>query len=196
VGSALKVIATLSAVDLKHAAAAESHPKIRERILIVRYILAGNSIPQAGAAFSLKERQIRVWVHRFNCEGLAGLRDRIKPGQPVRIKPERIAAFKARIEAGAQPSDGVCVLRGKDIQRILRDEFQAIYSLDGVYALLHRLGFSSLVPRPRHPKMNPEAQAEFKKTSAPVWKHASVLIRTSASKSGSKTKRVSASKAR
>ena len=195
-GAALKVTGTLSVVDLKRAAAAESHPKVRERILIVRHVFAGNSVPQTSMAFSLGERQIRVWIHRYNREGLAGLRDLPKPGQPAHLKPERIAAFKARIEAGATPGDGVCVLRGKDIQRLLRKEFEAVYSLDGVYALLHRLGFSALVPRPRHPKTDPEAQAAFKKTFEPAWKRSNAPMRTNASKSGSKMKRVSASKAR
>ncbi len=193
---ALKVGGKLSCAELKRAAGAEIHPKVRERILIVRHVLAGNSVPAASGAFSLSERQIRVWIHRYNREGVSGLRDRAKPGQPIHLKPELVEAFKARIEAGARPGDGVCVLRGKDIQRALRDEFQAQYSLVGVYTLLHRLGFSSLVPRPRHPKTNPEAQADFKKTSAAVWTRSGASTRTSVSKSGSKTKRVSVSKAR
>ena len=192
----LNVGGKLSCAELKQAAAAESHPKVRERILIVRHVLAGNSVPQAGEVFSLSERQIRVWIHRYNQEGLSGLRDRAKPGQPTHLKPELVEAFKARIEAGAKPGDGVCVLRGQDIQRILREAFQAEYSLVGVYTLLHRLGFSSLVPRPRHPKTNPETQANFKKTLTPVWKPSGAGTRTSVSKSGSKTKHASGSKAR
>jgi len=38
------------------------------------------------------------------------------------------------------------------------------YALSGLYGLLHRLGYSWLVPRPRHPKADPAAQAAFKKT--------------------------------
>lgn len=169
---------------------------MRERILIIRYILAGNSVQQASAAFPLSERQIRVWIHRYNRDGLQGLLDRPKPGQPTHLKPEFVEAFQARIDAGATDKDGVCVLRGTDIQRLLRDEFQAEYSLDGVYALLHRLNFSSLVPRPRHPKSNPETQVDFKKTSGVAWRHSDAVTRTSASKSGSKMRRASANKGR
>lgn len=132
VGGALKVAGTLSPAELKRAAGVEPHPKVRERILIVRHVLARNTVPHTSAAFSLSERQIRVWIHRYNKEGLAGLRDRPKPGQPVHLKPQLLAAFKARIAAGATTQDGVCALRGKDIQRVLREEFQAPYSLDGV----------------------------------------------------------------
>lgn len=192
----LKVGGKLSCAELKQLAAGEAHPKVRERILIVRHVLAGNSVPQASEAFSLSERQIRVWIHRYNREGLSGLRDRAKPGQPTHLKPELVEAFKARIENGPRSGDGVCVLRGKDIQRLLREEFQAKYSMVGVYTLLHRLGFSSLVPRPRHPKTNPQAQSDFKKNLTPVWKHSDASTRTNVSRSGSKTKRASANKVR
>ena len=51
---------------------------------------------------------------------------------------------------------------GADIRRILEQEFAARYTLDGVYKLLHRLGYSDLMPRPQHPETHPEAQEFFK----------------------------------
>jgi transposase len=196
VGGALKVGGSLSADELKRLAASETHLKVRERILIVRYVLMGNTIPQTATVFPLSERQIRVWIGRYNTEGLAGLKDRPKPGQPVRLKPEFMESFKARLDAGPRIEDGVCVFRGKDLQRILRSEFQAEYSLDGVYALLHRMSYSSLVPRPRHPKADPGAQAAFKKTSVPSWRATKPPMPARTLKSGSRTKRASVSKAR
>ncbi len=62
---------------------------------------------------------------------------------------------------GPPPADEVCSLRGKDMQRILAEEFQLLRSLAGVYHLLHRLGYSYLRPRPRHRKADPVKQAEF-----------------------------------
>ncbi|UCE48281.1 MAG: winged helix-turn-helix domain-containing protein, partial [Phycisphaerales bacterium] len=44
-------------------------------------------------------------------------------------------------------------------------EFGVLYTLDGVYKLLHRLGYSCLKPRPRHEKADPAVQQAFKKTS-------------------------------
>jgi len=44
-------------------------------------------------------------------------------------------------------------------QRIRR-----FYRLSGVYALLHRLGYRCLMPRPRHPKADSQAQEAFKKS--------------------------------
>jgi len=63
---------------------------------------------------------------------------------------------------GPREVTGVCTLRGKDVVRILEHEFGVRYSLDGVYDLLERLGYSCLAPRPRHEKSDPAKQQEFR----------------------------------
>ena len=104
-----------------------------------------------------------------------------------------MAGLRARLDAGPTPADGVCTLRGEDVRRTLAEEFDARYSVDGVYAPLHRLGYSSLAPRPRHRKADAEAQAAFKNgppsASPPP-------ARGSASRSGSRTRPASARRAR
>lgn len=90
-------------------------------------------------------------------------------GQLKRLaRKERDAELRARLEAGPRESDGVCTLRGRDVQRILDEEFGVKYSLQAVYDTLHRLGYSCLVPRPRHEKQDPEPQAKFKEELAPI----------------------------
>lgn len=51
--------------------------------------------------------------------------------------------------------------------RILEEEFGVSYSLDGAYRVLHRLGYSSLRPRPRHEKKDLPRQAKFRDEIAP-----------------------------
>ena len=72
------------------------------------------------------------------------------------------ARFKERIVAGAElERDGVVAFRGVDAQRILKEEFAIDCSLSSSYRLLHRIKLSWLVPRPRHPRADATAQAEF-----------------------------------
>jgi transposase len=108
-------------------------------------------------------------VQRYNAAGLKGLQDKPGRGKPPLLTPEEQTLFKQRIDAGPTAEDGVCTLRGKDFQRILKEEFGKARSLDTVYALLHQLGYSSLVPRPQHRQADPEAQAAFKKSSQRSW---------------------------
>lgn len=162
----LAVQTSLTSDDLEKIAKKEPNPRVRQRLLAVRLVVMGNTVPQAAKAVGLKQRQSRNWIHRFNSEGLHGLRDRPRPGQPVKLPRQKEQAFRERIAEGAGKKDSTTNLRVKDIQRILREEFGADYCLGGTYFLLHRLGFSSLVPRPRHPKADQQAQARFKKNAA------------------------------
>jgi len=74
----------------------------------------------------------------------------------------------ARLDAGPTPEDKVCTLRGRDVQRILREEMDVELSLNAAYVTLHRLGYSCLAPRPRHEKQDLEAQARFKEAAPPL----------------------------
>ena len=155
----LRIETAFSERELAKQARQEADPRVRQRLLAIRLVVMGQTVPHAAEACGLKQRQLRNWVHRFQSEGVAGLHDRPRPGQPKHLPTRREPAFKARLQ---QPGRGV-ILRGPDIQRLLREEFGASYSLAGTYFLLHRLGFSSLSPRPVHPSTDPQAQEDFKK---------------------------------
>jgi len=159
----LKITCETTAASLAATAKKEKDARVRTRISAMRMILLKKTVPEVAESLALGERQLRRWVHRFNSEGLSGLRDHPHPGQPPKLSTVEVEKFKDRIRKGATDRDRVCALRGKDIQRILSEEFGAKYSLRGTYFLLHRLNFCSLVPRPRHPKADAAAQDEFKK---------------------------------
>ena len=149
--------------ELKRLERVEKDARRSRRLRIVILAAEGWTAPAIGMAVGLTRRICQRWVARFNAEGLAGLEDGRgrKPGPS--IPPETEAPIRERIQAGATPADAVCVLRGKDFQRILAEEFGLLRSLSGVYYLLHQLGYSCLRPRPRHRKSNPQAIEEFKR---------------------------------
>jgi len=126
----------------------------------VQLVVRRNSAPQAAEAVGLKQRQTRRWIHRFNAEGVNGLRDRPRPGQPVKLPRQKEQAFRERLENGTGPKDPHPNLKVKGIQRILPEEFGADYCLGGTYFLLHRLVFCRLVPRPPHPQADQQAQSK------------------------------------
>lgn len=84
------------------------------------------------------------------------------------LTPDQEQQLRDRLRAGPTDADGVCALRGADVCRILATEFRQVRSLPAVYALLHRLGFEPLRPRPRHPKADRAAPERFKKVSPPA----------------------------
>jgi transposase len=158
------------------------------RIRAVLAVARGRHVPAVAEAMSVAERAVRNWVHRYNREGLAGLRDR-RTGRQCRLSRAQLEKVRGRIRAGPGPEDGICSLRASDIQRILQKEFQVRYARSSVYYLLHhQLGMSYLKPRPLHRKADPRTQAAFKKTSQNASKGSGRGIRTGGWKSGSRTR--------
>jgi transposase len=168
----------------------------RQRLRVIRWALEGLTADDVAAQTKLCRRQVQNWVRRFNDAGLAGLEDRPGRGRPCPLSAEQQSQFKARLAMGPTAKDEVSTLRGEDVQRIMEQEFGVLRKLSSVYHLLHSLGYSSLVPRPRHAEADPGRQELFKKAPCPISSRPSAKrTRTSKSKSSSKTRRGSANKA-
>lgn len=159
----------LSLSELKQLARAEQDAKLSKRMQMVVLALEGYTAPAIARSLSCSRRVCQQWVQRYNVDGLEGLQDKPGRGKPPLLTATEQEQLKQRIDAGPTSEDGVCTLRGKDIQRILEEEFGKSRSLGTVYYLLHQLGYSSLVPRPQHRQADPKAQAAFKKSSRRSW---------------------------
>lgn len=139
----------------------------RDRFRMALLALRGREKLNIAGMLSVAKSTVEHWVYAYRDGGVDALYPRTAPGATPRLTVEQQEAFRRRMLGGPREADGVCVLRGKDAVRILNEEFGVDYSLNGVYALLHRLGLSCLSPRPRHEKNDPEAMEAFK-TRAPL----------------------------
>jgi len=155
-----------SVESLREAARATTDADVRDRIRMVLHALEGDTAKSIAQRLGCGERVVRKWIQRYNGQKLEGLQTAPRSGRPRSLSAQEEPRLRERLNAGPCSADGVCALTGEDIRRILREEFGAKYSLSGTYVLLHRLGYSSLVPRPRHPKHDAQAQAEFEKNTA------------------------------
>ena len=148
---------------LETAARHERDGRVRGRILAMLHLARGHTVAQTAGRYALGKSVLYGWIRRHDGEGIEGLRDRPRSGQLQRLAREREQAFLRQLQEAPPVDSGLAAWRGEDLRALLRDEFDADYSLSGVYALLHRLGQSSLVPRPCHPESDPAAQEAFKK---------------------------------
>lgn len=164
-GQPLKITYQITSKKTENLVRTEKDGRVRQRLRAMKFISQGQTIPQVAKRMDISERPLRKWLHRFNKHGPSGLCDAPRLGQPPKINTKQIEKFKQRIRQGVTEQDNVCSLRAKDLQRILQKEFNAQYSLGGTYFLLHRLGFSCLCPRQKHPQANIHAQETFKKST-------------------------------
>ncbi|MFC1781646.1 transposase [Planctomycetota bacterium] len=147
----------------------EKNARLARRIHAVYLAAKGLSCPQIMIITGAARRTIQQWVRKYNKQGIDGLKDKPRPGQPTKLPRKAELRFCKRIEAAPTKKDGVSVLNGPAIRRILEHEFGVLYSIQGLYDLLHRLGYSCLCPRPQHEKADPQLQEQLKKTSSKHW---------------------------
>lgn len=137
----------------------------RDRMRAVVLALEGREAPTIAMMLGRSRRSVQDWVYAYRDGGAEAIHPPKHKGRQPFLPGVRAAELMARLDAGPRAEDGVCALRGKDVQGILEREFGVKYSLQGAYDLLHRLGYSSLRPRPRHEKNNPAAMKKFKKAA-------------------------------
>ena len=109
----------ITAKEIANLARKEKDGRIRQRLLAMKFISQGQTIPQTAKRLDISERPLRKWLHRFNRYGPDGLRDAPRSGQPPKLQSKQVDQFRQRIRQGVTEADNVCSLRGKDLQEIL-----------------------------------------------------------------------------
>jgi putative transposase len=159
----------LDAGGLRREAARCRDARAARRMLALALVLEGASREEAARVTGMDRQTLPDWVHRYNAEGLPGLRDRPRSGRRPRPTPEQEAELATAVEQGPDPDrDGVVRWRRVDLRALLETRFAVRLHERTVGKVLRRLGFTRLSVRPRHPKADAAAQEAFKKAS-PSW---------------------------
>ena len=169
-GRPLEITRTeLSATELRRAAARSRDGHAARRMLALALVIEGKSRKEAAESCGMDRQTLRDWVIRYNAEGIAGLSDRVPPGPAFRLTSEQMAELAALVEAGPDLAvDQVVRWRRVDLRRVIAARWGVELHELTVSKLLHRLGFARLSVRPKHPKTDPAAQAEWKKKLQPL----------------------------
>jgi transposase len=137
----------------------------RQRLQIIILAMKAKSHEKIALELNCATNTCVFWIKRYNKFNLEGLENRKPRGKDKMLTPEEENRLRERLKKGPTPQDGCCVLRGPQIQRILKEEFGKVRSLSTVYDLLHALNYTLQTPRPKHYKSQPKQQEEFKKKS-------------------------------
>src|ERR687883_2139224 len=143
----------LGAGDLRRGAGRCRDAPAARRILALALVLEGCSREEAARHAGMDRQTLRGWVHRYNAEGLPGLRDRPRSGRKPRLTPEQEAELATAVEQGPDPDrDGVVRWRRVDLRALIEARFAVRLHERTVGKVLRRLGFTRLSVRPKHPK--------------------------------------------
>src|SRR5215218_7766894 len=154
--------------ELRVLARRERDGRVGARLLALANALDGMGRGAAARAAGMDRQTLRDWVHRYNAEGVEGLRDRPRPGRPCALDEGRQATLKALVLRGPKlERDGCIAWRVRDLCELVERRFGVRYSESGIRRVLHGLDLSWQKARPIHPEADPKAQERFKKPARP-----------------------------
>src|SRR5215207_1566516 len=162
--SALAIRADHDAAELRRLARRECRGRVSARLLALANALDGLPREEAARLAGMTGQTLGDWVHRYNEEGVEGLRDRPRSGRPCALDEGQQAALKALVLKGPKlERDGCVAWRARDLCALVEERFGVRYGESGMLKLLKSLDLSWQKARPVHPEADPVAQARFKK---------------------------------
>ena len=162
--AAVRLRTDFSASELRRLAATTKNANQSRRLLSIAAVLDGMSRTDAARIGGMDRQTLRDWVHRFNERGPDGLKDVWSQGKPPRLCADQQAELARLVEIGPNRAvHGVVRWRRIDLKDLIAERFGVAYHERTVGKILHRLGFSHISARPRHPAQDERIVAEFKK---------------------------------
>ena len=167
--SLMEVADHLTLQELRRRAKKAKDPIEKARFLALYHAKRGLTAKEIARITLHTPRWVYVTVQRYNQQGPEALKDKRhqNPGQRPKLTPEERARVMAALE-GPAPDGGLWT--GPKLRAWVEQELGKKVSLYPIYRLLHELGFSLRVPRPRHRKADEKEQGEFKKSSSKRFK--------------------------
>jgi transposase len=136
------------------------------RLLALALILEGKSRHAAATQAGMDRQTLRDWVHRYNAEGVSGLRSIRSGGHPASLTEAQMAELKALAIKGPDPEkDNVVRWRCVDLRDQVVRRFAVTVTERTIGKWLRGFELTRLQPRPFHPKADLAAQEAFKKNS-------------------------------
>lgn len=154
----------IAPVILRRAAKEERDGVVCRRLLGIAHLLEGGSRSEAQKIACLTVNTFRIWIQRFNVQGIEGLRSKKSSGRPRKLTSEVELTLKEQVLKGPSSEDGIVRFRLVDLQSCLQKEHGVSIRLSGIWRQLQRLGFTWKTGRQRHPKSDEQVQEAFKKT--------------------------------
>lgn len=150
---------------LRQTAKLERDGGLCRRLLGIAHLLEGGSRSESQRISCLTASTFRIWIQRFNRDGIKGLRAKKSTGRPSKLTAEVEQALREKVLQGPSKKEGLVRYRLVDLQKFLREDHHVSMRESGIWYVLQDLGLSWKTGRQRHPKSDGEAQEAFKKTS-------------------------------
>lgn len=168
-GTAIRVTrGDFTAADLRAASAKCPDGAQVRRMLALALVLEGRPRTEAAILNGMDRQTLSDWVHRFNAEGIEGLKSRKSPGREPFLTAAQKSELRELVIQGPDPAvHKVVRWRCVDLRAEVARRWSVEVHESTIGGWLGELGLTRLQPRPVHPKKDAKAETTFKKTSPP-----------------------------
>jgi transposase len=162
-GAALAIRTDLGGpAELRRLARRERSPRAATRMLAIANALEGMSRAEAARLAGMERQALRDAVTRFNAEGLAGLRDRPKPGRPPALtEAEQALLLNAVFRGPDRARDGCADWTLPALCGWIERRFGKRLHPASLSRVVRRLDLSRQKTRPLHPGADERAKTAF-----------------------------------
>ena len=145
----------------------DAKEKIRWQAILLR--TQGRTTGEVAEICGYNPDWVRQLVRRFNADGPDGLRDgRRGNGKARFMSDEQLEELRTAVLNSTPPGGGLWT--GPKVARWMTEKLGRRISPQTAWDYLQHLRMSKQTPRPRHARASSEAQEDFKKNSAAVWR--------------------------
>lgn len=134
------------------------------RLYAIYQVSLGKPSRELEVLYNTSFKQITNWVHRFELEGIDGLRDKIGRGKKPRLN--QVQKEKIRELIGqTSPEDyqyNTATWTGPILIEWVKENFNIEYKKVQIYNILKELGFSYQKGKGFYPEADPLKQEQFK----------------------------------
>jgi len=140
--------------------------KIGMKLYAVYQVSQGQATRKLEELYNTSFKQICNWVHRFEEEGLKGLKDKAKSGKPSRLTEEQKAELKNILKNNKPTEYGynTGTWNGPILIDFIKNVYAIEYKKAQIYNIFNSLGFTYQKGRAIYPEADELKRDEFKKT--------------------------------
>lgn len=151
----------------------EKNAKIKQRLHILLLLREGWTQREVAKMLHISNGIVPFWKARFESGGFDALQDLEGRGIKSKMSDEELSMLRSAMEEPIPTGDGYYRWwKSKDSRIFLNDYFGLGYTRQHICRILHVIGCSMQVPRPRNKSRNQEAVDEFKrdfKKNEKIW---------------------------
>ena len=139
--------------------------KIGLRLYAVYQVSLGQASRKLEELYNTSFKQILNWVHRFEQEGLEGLKDKAKSGRKPRLNKQHKEEIKVLLQNKKPDEFGynTSTWNGPILKDYIEKNYKISFKKAHIYNILSSLGFTYQKGRAKYPEADEQKQKEFKK---------------------------------